>query len=1107
MPRVIRASRAAPIIAVAAALFAALVGGGHPGSAAAAVSPTPPVTTGLQLWFEADTLTSSDGQSVATWPDKSGFARDLTAQPGSAAPMMRRAVVNGRAALEFNGTSSLLKTYTSTFSLAQPTTFFIVYRSLDANTSTHAFVFDSRNSSVRQVFGRPATGQIRMYANLDMDFGGETYPFSSFHVFSGTFNGNNSSLYDNGVLLGNGKTGTSALSGFTVGGLSTSGNFGYDYSHVQIAEILYYSGALSSTDRVAVTDWLNQKYTSATPPVPPSNSALPSISGTPADGSTLTASSGTWDGTTPLSYAYQWQRCASTCSAIGGATSATYQATPDDVGSRLAVTVTASNTAGNASATSAQTAIVAAAPPSNTGLPVITGTPRSGSTLTTTNGAWNGTPPLNYTYRWERCDATPTCSAIQGAPSSSTYTLTDADIGSTIRVVVTASNTGGSASSTSARTNVIVSSTADQPPVSAGLALWYDANANAYADGARVTRWVDESGFGRDLTAFDTNSAPVYRQGAVNGRAAVEFDGTSSLMKTYESTFTLSQPTTFFVVYRSLDADTSARAFVFDSTNSSTRQVFGRASAGGERLYANVDLDFPGFTYPFPSFAIFGGTFNGSSSSLYRNGTLVGTGNAGGSAISGFTLGGLSSGAQYGYDMSHVQVAEILYYNGALSASDRQAVTDWLNQRYALITPPSPPSNQTAPSITGNATDGATLTAATGTWNGSTPITYTYRWRRCDSSGGSCSDTSATGSTYTLSGADIGSTMKVTVTATNSVGNASADSAPTAVVTASPPVNQTAPSISGTAREGSTLTASDGTWTGSAPIVYQRVWQRCDTGGGACNAIAGAAGTTYQVAHDDVGSTLRVLVTASNGVGVASKQSDPTATVLAAGDTSLPPVLTGLQLWYDAGRESYADGAPMMSWTDRSGFNRTLTAFDSGAAPTYRANAINGRPAVEFDGARSLMKTYGSTFTLSQPTTFFIVFRQFDGGEAYIFDSTNSSVRQLLGRGPFNDMEMYANIDLVDTSVTWPFPSFEVWSGTMNDTSSSLWRNGVLRASGAAGTSGMSGFALGALSTSAQYGYLYSHSLVAEVLYYTGAMTDADRGAVTSWLNQKYALF
>jgi thermitase len=95
----------------------------------------------------------------------------------------------------------------------------------------------------------------------------------------------------------------------------------------------------------------------------PTNAAAPTITGTPQDGQALAASNGSWNGTTPMSYAYQWSRCPSggSCMPISGATSSSYTATSADVGDALTVSVTATNTAGSATATSAPTAGVAAA--------------------------------------------------------------------------------------------------------------------------------------------------------------------------------------------------------------------------------------------------------------------------------------------------------------------------------------------------------------------------------------------------------------------------------------------------------------------------------------------------------------------------------------------------------------------------------------------------------------------------------------------------------------------------------------------------------------------------------------------------------------------------
>jgi hypothetical protein len=105
------------------------------------------------------------------------------------------------------------------------------------------------------------------------------------------------------------------------------------------------------------------------PPPPataPASSSLPAISGYAEQGETMTVSTGTWTGTEPLAFTYQWFRCSTAlkgCQAISGATGSTYTATAEDVGARLTATVTATNRAGGMPATAARTDRVAPAAP------------------------------------------------------------------------------------------------------------------------------------------------------------------------------------------------------------------------------------------------------------------------------------------------------------------------------------------------------------------------------------------------------------------------------------------------------------------------------------------------------------------------------------------------------------------------------------------------------------------------------------------------------------------------------------------------------------------------------------------------------------------------
>src|SRR5206468_3009294 len=98
---------------------------------------------------------------------------------------------------------------------------------------------------------------------------------------------------------------------------------------------------------------------------------------------------------------------------------------------------------------------------------------------------------------------------------------------------------------------------------------------------------------------------------------------------------------------------------------------------------------------------------------------------------------------------------------------------------------------------------------------------------------------------------------------------------------ASAPSNQSLPVLSGSPVVGQTLSASAGSWSGTAPITYTYQWQGCDSSGGSCVAISGATGASYVVASGDLGSTLRVVVTASNAGGQASASSAVSAVVTA----------------------------------------------------------------------------------------------------------------------------------------------------------------------------------------------------------------------------------
>ena len=222
-----------------------------------------------------------------------------------------------------------------------------------------------------------------------------------------------------------------------------------------------------------------------------------------------------------------------------------------------------------------------------------------------------------------------------------------------------------------------------------------------------------------------------------------------------------------------------------------------------------------------------------------------------------------------------------------------------------------------APTITGTAQVGETLTADTSGIaddDGLTNVSYSYQWIRND--GGTDTDISgATDYGYTLASADEGRTIKVKVSFTDDGGNGETlTSGATASVLARPNTPATgAPTISGTAQVGEALTAdtsgiADADGLSGATFNYQ--WVAND--GTSDTDITGATGSTYTLAADDAGKTIKVRVSFTDDAGHGETLTS-TATAAVAAAPNSP-----------------ATGAPGITGTAQVG--QTLTADTSAIA-------------------------------------------------------------------------------------------------------------------------------------------------------------------------------
>lgn len=192
-----------------------------------------------------------------------------------------------------------------------------------------------------------------------------------------------------------------------------------------------------------------------------------------------------------------------------------------------------------------------------------------------------------------------------------------------------------------------------------------------------------------------------------------------------------------------------------------------------------------------------------------------------------------------------------------VASVDAGKAEEFTNNVQVFISTP-PPVNTSAPSLSGSATVGQTLTVNNGIWTGNN-IVYTYSWYKNDQP-----IYGANSSTYVPTANDVGYGILCSVSADNNAGGDIANTAFTSNVVSNAPVCSVLPAISGTANVGEILTVTSGTWSGSPTISYQWQWAHIRAN------IHNANTNTYTIANEDLGQSVTCMVTATSSGGTNS---------------------------------------------------------------------------------------------------------------------------------------------------------------------------------------------------------------------------------------------
>lgn len=215
------------------------------------------------------------------------------------------------------------------------------------------------------------------------------------------------------------------------------------------------------------------------------------------------------------------------------------------------------------------------------------------------------------------------------------------------------------------------------PTSISGCQLWLQAEAiTGLSDGAPVLTWSDESGGDHHAAQTQASRQPTFQTGVMNGRPAVRFDGADSMSLSLSEAST--EHTFFFVI--DLAALGGHHNYLFDSREG--RLILDAAKDDASHHVRWRDSSWRNVAAGVVGCQILTWVFSGATGEVFRNGASLGTKTYNPASLGGTTaLGSNYSGNQNRFEGD---IAEVVYYNRALPAADRQQVEQYLGNRYAI---------------------------------------------------------------------------------------------------------------------------------------------------------------------------------------------------------------------------------------------------------------------------------------------------------------------------------------------------------------------------------------------------------------------------------------